>query len=188
MLAAITNPNIAFLLMMIGVYGLIFEFMNPSSFLPGTLGAICLLTGLYAFAALPVHCGPIFSKIIAHLLAGRDWIAVGMVEKQAHDTRESRASDRPPILRCCNGKRRTPRARLLHECKPDARSRDATDKELRERRSHGRSVVSLYNTIRPHSSLGYRPPAPETASPPLPPSGSASLHLQPAMATEATMH
>jgi putative transposase len=45
-----------------------------------------------------------------------------------------------------------------------------------------------YNTIRPHGSLGYRPPAPETASPPLPPSGSASLHLQAAMATEATMH
>ena len=45
-----------------------------------------------------------------------------------------------------------------------------------------------YNTIRPHSSLGYRPPAPETASPPLPPSGSATLHLQAAMATEATMH
>lgn len=45
-----------------------------------------------------------------------------------------------------------------------------------------------YNTVRPHSSLGYRPPAPETASPPLPPSGSASLHLQAAMATEATMH
>ena len=44
-----------------------------------------------------------------------------------------------------------------------------------------------YNTIRPHSSLGYRPPAPETASPPLPPSGSAPLHLQAAMATEATM-
>ena len=45
-----------------------------------------------------------------------------------------------------------------------------------------------YNTVRPHSSLGYRPPAPETASPPLPPSGSATLHLQAAMATEATMH
>ncbi len=45
-----------------------------------------------------------------------------------------------------------------------------------------------YNTVRPHSSLGYRPPAPETAMPPLPPSGSASLHLQPAMAPEATMH
>ena len=55
MLAAITNPNVALLLMMIGIYGLIFEFMNPSSFLPGTLGAICLVTALYAFAALPVN-------------------------------------------------------------------------------------------------------------------------------------
>jgi membrane-bound serine protease (ClpP class) len=55
MLAAITNPNVALLLMMLGVYGLMFEFMNPSSFLPGTLGAICLLTGLYAFAVLPVN-------------------------------------------------------------------------------------------------------------------------------------
>jgi hypothetical protein len=45
-----------------------------------------------------------------------------------------------------------------------------------------------YNTVRPHSSLGYRPPAPETATPPLPPSGSASLHLPAAMAAEATMH
>jgi len=45
-----------------------------------------------------------------------------------------------------------------------------------------------YNTIRPHSSLGYRPPAPKIASPPLPPAGSATLHLQTAMATEARMH
>jgi putative transposase len=45
-----------------------------------------------------------------------------------------------------------------------------------------------YNTVRPHSSLGYRPPAPETAIPPWPASGSASLHLHPTMATETTMH
>jgi putative transposase len=45
-----------------------------------------------------------------------------------------------------------------------------------------------YNTIRPHSSLGYRPPAPEAAPSPLPASGSATLHLQPPMAKEATMH
>ena len=44
-----------------------------------------------------------------------------------------------------------------------------------------------YNTVRPHSSLGYRPPAPEAATPPLPASGSASLHLRPAMAAEVTM-
>ncbi len=45
-----------------------------------------------------------------------------------------------------------------------------------------------YNTVRPHSSLGYRPPAPETAPSPWLPSGSASLHLRPPMAQEAIMH
>jgi membrane-bound serine protease (ClpP class) len=55
LLAAITNPNIALILMMIGIYGLIFEFMNPGALYPGTIGAICLLIGLYALAALPVN-------------------------------------------------------------------------------------------------------------------------------------
>jgi len=45
-----------------------------------------------------------------------------------------------------------------------------------------------YNTIRPHSSLGYRPPAPEAVPSPGPPSGSATLHLRPALAMEARMH
>ena len=45
-----------------------------------------------------------------------------------------------------------------------------------------------YNTVRPHSSLGYQPPAPETATPPWLPSSSASLHLRPAMAPEAILH
>lgn len=55
LLATITDPNIAFLLMMAGIYGMFFEFWNPGSFLPGTLGAICLITGLYGLAALPVN-------------------------------------------------------------------------------------------------------------------------------------
>lgn len=54
-LAAITNPNVALLLMMIGIYGLIFEFMNPGALYPGIIGTICLLVGLYALAALPVN-------------------------------------------------------------------------------------------------------------------------------------
>jgi putative transposase len=45
-----------------------------------------------------------------------------------------------------------------------------------------------YNTILPQSSLGYRPPAPETATPPWLPSGFASLHLRQAMMPEAVLH
>ncbi|WP_338466200.1 nodulation protein NfeD [Novosphingobium sp. ZN18A2] len=55
LLATITDPNIAFLLMMAGIYGLFFEFWIPGSFFPGTLGAICLVAGLYGLAALPVN-------------------------------------------------------------------------------------------------------------------------------------
>jgi membrane-bound serine protease (ClpP class) len=54
-LGIITNPNVALILMMIGVYGLLFEFMSPGSLYPGTIGAICLLLGLYALAALPLN-------------------------------------------------------------------------------------------------------------------------------------
>jgi len=54
-LTVITNPNVALILMMIGIYGLIFEFMNPGVFFPGIIGAICLLIGLYALAVLPVN-------------------------------------------------------------------------------------------------------------------------------------
>jgi membrane-bound serine protease (ClpP class) len=54
-LGVITNPNVALILMMIGIYGLLFEFMSPGALYPGTIGAICLLLGLYALAALPLN-------------------------------------------------------------------------------------------------------------------------------------
>jgi membrane-bound serine protease (ClpP class) len=53
-LSVITHPSIALILMMIGVYGLMFEFMNPGMVLPGVVGAIALLIGLFALALLPV--------------------------------------------------------------------------------------------------------------------------------------
>jgi membrane-bound serine protease (ClpP class) len=53
-LGIVTDPNVALILMMVGVYGLLFEFMNPGALYPGTIGAISLLIGLYALAALPL--------------------------------------------------------------------------------------------------------------------------------------
>jgi membrane-bound serine protease (ClpP class) len=55
LLAVITNPTVAYLLMMIGIYGLLLEGYNPGSIVPGTVGAICLLLALYAFQVLPVN-------------------------------------------------------------------------------------------------------------------------------------
>lgn len=55
LLEVITHPNVAFLLMTLGSYGLIYEFANPGALFPGIIGAICLLLGLFALNILPIN-------------------------------------------------------------------------------------------------------------------------------------
>jgi membrane-bound serine protease (ClpP class) len=55
LLSLITNPNVAYLLMLIGIYGLLLEGYNPGTVLPGVVGAICLLLALFAFQVLSVN-------------------------------------------------------------------------------------------------------------------------------------
>ena len=55
LLSVITNPLVAYGLLIIGLYGLMFEGYNPGAILPGVIGAICLLLGLYALQVLSVN-------------------------------------------------------------------------------------------------------------------------------------
>jgi membrane-bound serine protease (ClpP class) len=74
LLSVVTDPNIAVILMMIGIYGLIFEFLSPGSVAPGTIGGICLLLGLYALSVLPVSYAGI----------GLIMLGIGLMVAEAH--------------------------------------------------------------------------------------------------------
>ncbi|MBL0373538.1 nodulation protein NfeD [Rhizobium sp. KVB221] len=74
LLSVIADPNVALILMVIGIYGLIFEFLTPGAVIPGTVGGICLLLGLYALAMLPVSYAGV----------GLIVLAVGLLVAEAH--------------------------------------------------------------------------------------------------------
>ncbi|MEW6586021.1 MAG: nodulation protein NfeD [Nitrospirota bacterium] len=64
----ISDPNIAYILMLLGFYGLFFELTNPGSLFPGVLGGICLILAFYSFQTLPVNYAGLLLIILAIIL------------------------------------------------------------------------------------------------------------------------
>jgi membrane-bound serine protease (ClpP class) len=77
-LTAITDPNIAFILLLIGVYGILFEFWSPGLTGPGVIGAISLVVGLFALSALPLSYAGLALLLLGLALMVAEALAPGI--------------------------------------------------------------------------------------------------------------
>jgi membrane-bound serine protease (ClpP class) len=67
-LAVLTDPNVAYILLVLGFYGLLFELSNPGSILPGIAGGICIILAFYALSTLPVNYAGVALIVFALIL------------------------------------------------------------------------------------------------------------------------
>ncbi len=67
-LDALSNPNVAYILMMIGMWGIFFELSNPGSIFPGVIGGICIILAFIALQTLPINYGGVLLIILALVL------------------------------------------------------------------------------------------------------------------------
>ena len=67
-LGIISNPNVAYILMLLGFYGLFFEITNPGAIFPGVVGAICLVLAFYSFQTLPVNYAGLLLIVFAIIM------------------------------------------------------------------------------------------------------------------------
>jgi len=67
-LEKISNPNVAYILMMLGFYGLFFELSNPGAIFPGVVGAVCLILAFFALQVLPVNYAGLLLILVAIVL------------------------------------------------------------------------------------------------------------------------
>jgi len=72
LLAIITDPNVAFILMLVGVYGVIFEFLSPGTIAPGLIGTISLVVALYALNLLPINYAGAGLVLLGAVLLGAE--------------------------------------------------------------------------------------------------------------------